>query len=119
MAKKVQSTVKLQVPATKATPAPPVGTALGAALQVASSAGETVLPMPDAYLGRGWTDDELEAWLTTARWPYERPASVARAVAAELAAGKVPSIRRIRDQLGCGQARAAAVQQALHAEVTR
>jgi hypothetical protein len=29
MAKKVQSMVKLQLPATKATPAPPVGTALG------------------------------------------------------------------------------------------
>jgi large subunit ribosomal protein L11 len=29
MAKKVQSTVKLQLPAAKATPAPPVGTALG------------------------------------------------------------------------------------------
>ncbi|HWG58735.1 MAG TPA: 50S ribosomal protein L11 [Candidatus Acidoferrales bacterium] len=29
MAKKVQSTVKLQLPAGKATPAPPVGTALG------------------------------------------------------------------------------------------
>ena len=29
MAKKVQSTVKLQLPAMKATPAPPVGTALG------------------------------------------------------------------------------------------
>src|SRR5487761_843829 len=29
MAKKIQSTVKLQLPATKATPAPPVGTALG------------------------------------------------------------------------------------------
>ena len=29
MAKKIQTTVKLQLPATKATPAPPVGTALG------------------------------------------------------------------------------------------
>src|SRR5579875_231784 len=29
MAKKVQTTVKLQLPAAKATPAPPVGTALG------------------------------------------------------------------------------------------
>src|SRR5487761_1323242 len=29
MAKKVQATVKLQLPASKATPAPPVGTALG------------------------------------------------------------------------------------------
>ena len=46
-------------------------------------------------------------------------AQAAAAFAVELAAGKVPSIRRIRDQLGCGQARAAAVQQALRAEVTR
>ena len=29
MAKKIQTTIKLQLPATKATPAPPVGTALG------------------------------------------------------------------------------------------
>jgi len=29
MAKKIQGTVKLQLPAAKATPAPPVGTALG------------------------------------------------------------------------------------------
>src|SRR5256885_17234867 len=29
MAKKVQTTIKLQLPAAKATPAPPVGTALG------------------------------------------------------------------------------------------
>ena len=29
MAKKVQAVVKLQLPASKATPAPPVGTALG------------------------------------------------------------------------------------------
>ncbi len=29
MAKKIQTTIKLQLPAGKATPAPPVGTALG------------------------------------------------------------------------------------------
>ena len=29
MAKKIQTTIKLQLPAAKATPAPPVGTALG------------------------------------------------------------------------------------------
>ena len=42
-----------------------------------------------------------------------------RAFAAELAAGKVPSIRRIREQLGCGQARAVQVQKQLRAEVIR
>ncbi len=31
------------------------GTALGAALSLASSGGQTPAPMPDAYLGRGWT----------------------------------------------------------------
>ena len=61
------------------------GTALGSALSVAAAAGEPVAPMPDAYLGRGWTDEELEAWLQTARWPYERPASLTDAVAAALA----------------------------------
>ena len=76
------------------------GTALGAALQVASAAGETVLPMPDAYLGRGWTDDELEAWLRTARWPYERPASVAAAVAAELAADRIVAWFQGRSEFG-------------------
>ena len=48
----------------------------------------------------------------------EGAAQTAAAFAAELAAGKVPSIRRIRDHLGCGQARAAEVQQVLRAEVT-
>jgi carbamoyltransferase len=76
------------------------GTALGAALCLASSAGEIVLPMPDAYLGRGWTDDELEAWLKTARWPYERPASVAAAVAAELAADRIVAWFQGRSEFG-------------------
>ena len=49
--------------------------------------------------------------------PAER-GEAARAFAAELAAGKVPGIRRIRDQLGCGQARAVQVQKQLRAEVT-
>jgi carbamoyltransferase len=76
------------------------GTALGAALCVASSAGETVGRMPDAYLGRSWTDDELEAWLKTARWPYERPASVAAAVAAELAADSIVAWFQGRSEYG-------------------
>ena len=65
------------------------GTALGGALALAAEAGEAVAPMRDAYLGRGWTDEELAAWLDTAAWPYERPASIAEAVAAELAADAI------------------------------
>jgi carbamoyltransferase len=45
--------------------------------------------MRDAYLGRGWTDDELAAWLDSAAWPYERPASIAEAVATELASDRI------------------------------
>jgi carbamoyltransferase len=76
------------------------GTALGAALSLARSAGQATEPMPDAYLGRGWTDSELETWLTTARWPYERPASVARAVAAELAADGIVAWFQGRSEYG-------------------
>ena len=76
------------------------GTALGAALSVAAAAGEPVAPMPNAYLGRGWTDDELEAWLRTARWPYERPASLAEAVAAELAADGIVAWFQGRSEYG-------------------
>src|SRR5207253_2337544 len=44
-----------------------------------------VEPMPGADLGRGWSDDEIESWLSTARVPYERPADVALEVAQCLA----------------------------------
>ena len=65
------------------------GTALGGALHVAAAAGERGAPMAGADLGRGWTDAELAAWLDTARWPYERPADLASAVAGVLAADGV------------------------------
>jgi carbamoyltransferase len=65
------------------------GTALGGALHVAAEAGERAAPMPGAGLGRGWTDEELAAWLDTARWPYEKPADLADAVAEVLAADGV------------------------------
>ncbi len=61
------------------------GTALGGALHVARAHGDRTETMPGAGLGRGWTDEELQAWLTTARVPFERPADVADAVAACLA----------------------------------
>jgi len=62
------------------------GTALGAALHVAITAGDAVHPMPGADLGRGFSDEAMEAALRRARLPYTRPASVAEA-AAEVLAG--------------------------------
>ncbi len=62
------------------------GTALGAALHVASLSGKPVVPMPGADLGRGFDDAELEAALHRARLPYSRPPSIA-ATAAQVLAG--------------------------------
>ncbi len=61
------------------------GTALGAALHLARAAGP-VEPMSGAALGRGWSDDKLEAELRRAALPYARPASIA-VEAAEVLAG--------------------------------
>ncbi|MDQ3978512.1 MAG: carbamoyltransferase [Actinomycetota bacterium] len=61
------------------------GTALGAALHVAHALGDRVRPMETAALGRGWDDDDLEAWLTTADVHYDRPQDIAAAVAEVLA----------------------------------
>jgi carbamoyltransferase len=65
------------------------GTALGGALAVAHEMGDTVVPLEGADLGRGWTDVELEEALRAADVPYERPADLAAAVAADLASGAV------------------------------
>jgi len=61
------------------------GTALGAALHVASLEGDRVAPMPGAALGRGFTEEELEAELRRARLPYTRPDSIADLAAEVLA----------------------------------
>jgi carbamoyltransferase len=61
------------------------GTALGAALTVAAEAGDVIEPMTTAALGRGWSTDEIEQILRTARIRYERPASVAEAAAEVIA----------------------------------
>ncbi len=76
------------------------GTALGGALHLAAAEGELAGPMPGADLGRGWTDDELEAWLRTAAWPYERPASVADAVGAALAEDRIVAWFQGRSEYG-------------------
>jgi carbamoyltransferase len=62
------------------------GTALGAALHVAGALGDDVTPMGSPALGRRWSEDELEAWLTAAGVRHERPDDVAEAVAEALAA---------------------------------
>ncbi|MCC3761864.1 hypothetical protein K3N28_02090 [Glycomyces sp. TRM65418] len=61
------------------------GTALGAALHVAVELGDTPEPMRDAALGRGWSEDAIEAELKRADLPYERPDNLATRVAAALA----------------------------------
>lgn len=76
------------------------GTALGGALHVARSEGDVTTPMPGADLGRGWTDDELEAYLVTARVPYTRPDDVAVAVAECLAGNGVVAWFQGRSEYG-------------------
>ncbi len=56
--------------------------------------------MPGADLGRGWTDDEIEAWLRTARVPFERPDDVAEAVAECLADDGVVAWFQGRSEFG-------------------
>jgi len=76
------------------------GTSLGSALHVAAAEGDRIAPMPGADLGRSWTDDELEAWLITAKVPYERPADIADAVAACLAENGVVAWFQGRSEFG-------------------
>lgn len=76
------------------------GTSLGAALHVATAGGERLAPMPGADLGRGWSDEEIEAVLRTARVAYERPADVADAVAEALAADGIVAWFQGRSEYG-------------------
>jgi carbamoyltransferase len=56
--------------------------------------------MPGADLGRGWTDEEIEAWLTTAAIAYERPRDVADAVAEVLADNGIVAWFQGRSEFG-------------------
>lgn len=76
------------------------GTALGAALHLAASGGETLAPWPGADLGRGWSEEEIETVLRTARVSYERPADVAEAAAECLAADGVVAWFQGRSEFG-------------------
>jgi len=76
------------------------GTALGAAMHVASELGDRVRPMRTAALGRSWEDGQLEARLRTAAVPYERPGDVADAVAQSLARNEVVAWFQGRSEYG-------------------
>jgi carbamoyltransferase len=76
------------------------GTALGGALHVARAHGDSVTGMSSAALGRGWTDDELAAWLVTADIGYERPPDLADAVAQIIAANGVVAWFQGRSEYG-------------------
>jgi carbamoyltransferase len=76
------------------------GTALGAAMYLALGLGDPVRPMPGAALGRGWDDQELERWLTSARLAYERPANLADAAGEAIAADGVVAWFQGRSEYG-------------------
>jgi carbamoyltransferase len=76
------------------------GTALGGALHVARAEGDVTAPMPGADLGRGWSDEDLEAWLVTADVDHERPGDVAVEVARCLADNGVVAWFQGRSEYG-------------------
>ena len=76
------------------------GTALGVALHVAHRLGDPIAPMRTVALGRGWSDDALQAWLAGAAVPCEQPVDVADAVAEILAANGVVGWFQGRSEYG-------------------
>ncbi|MGK5739504.1 carbamoyltransferase family protein [Micromonospora sp. URMC 103] len=76
------------------------GTALGAALHVAGDLGDRSVPMRGADLGRGWSDEELEAELRRAALPYTRPESIAAEAARVLADNGIVAWYQGRSEYG-------------------
>ncbi|AEV83549.1 carbamoyltransferase [Actinoplanes sp. SE50] len=72
------------------------GTALGAALAVHGQS----IPFTTAALGRGWSDEELEADLKRAALPYTRPASIAAEAAEVLARNGIVAWYQGRSEYG-------------------
>ncbi|WP_433718250.1 carbamoyltransferase family protein [Actinoplanes sp. CA-051413] len=75
------------------------GTALGAALSISREAGP-VVPFTGADLGRGWSDEELEAELQRAALPYTRPESIAAEAAKVLADNGIVAWYQGRSEYG-------------------
>ena len=76
------------------------GTALGAALQLSQQLGCRPAPMATAALGRGWSDGDIAATLTTARVRFDRPDDLADAAAQILAADGVVGWFQGRSEYG-------------------
>jgi carbamoyltransferase len=76
------------------------GTALGAALHVASELGDRVAPMGTAALGRGWDDAALASALSTAGVEFSEPDDIADAVASVLAEDGVVAWFQGRSEFG-------------------
>jgi carbamoyltransferase len=76
------------------------GTALGAAMYAARALGDDVQPMPTPTLGRGWSKEELRAWLERANVAHERPRDIAEAVAEVLAEDGVVAWFQGRSEYG-------------------
>ncbi|GAA2910836.1 carbamoyltransferase [Actinoplanes cyaneus] len=72
------------------------GTALGSALTVHGQS----IPFTTAALGRGWSDEELEAELKRAALPYTRPASIAAEAAEVLARNGIVAWYQGRSEYG-------------------
>ncbi|GAB3300219.1 carbamoyltransferase family protein [Parasphingorhabdus pacifica] len=76
------------------------GTALGGALQLASSNGDRIIPMPDADLGREWSEEDIAALLDNAALKYERPGDVGAVAAEYLAADRIVAWFQGRSEFG-------------------
>jgi carbamoyltransferase len=76
------------------------GTALGAALYLARELGDEMKPMTTAALGRGWSDEELEASLDEAAIRYEKPEDLATEVAEALSRDAVVAWFQGRSEYG-------------------
>src|SRR4030095_4344762 len=76
------------------------GTALGAATYVAHQLGDTIQPMPHAYLGPEYSSDEIEAVLKKRGIGYEKCASITDVAAELLAKGEVVSWFQGRMEFG-------------------
>jgi carbamoyltransferase len=76
------------------------GTALGAALAVSASLGDTVRPMETAALGREWSDAEILGMLKSARIPFEEPADLTASVATALAENAIVAWFQGRSEFG-------------------
>ncbi len=76
------------------------GTALGGALQLAAEGGEPRAIMAGVDLGRGFSDDTVEATLRAAALPFDRPADLAGRIAAALAANQVVGWFQGRSEYG-------------------